>query len=158
MTSLNQKLCITDTTSKQRRFHSNTGPTLCWGTSAGVPHGGGRQQAVAMGGRNVGNRQVREGAIVSPRPSLSLTVPLSLSWWPGSPAQRRAVGPQKTTTSVVKYKQNVATTHVSASSSKNKCERGRRGRGFTRRFTPPPAVTHSLAGQEAVWINAGLCR
>lgn len=45
-----------DMTSKQRSVYLNTGPTLCWGTRAGVPDGGGRQQPVALGGRNVGNR------------------------------------------------------------------------------------------------------
>ncbi len=82
--------------------------SLNWGTGAGVLAGGGRQQPVAMGGRNVGNGQVREGVIVSPRPSLSPALPRSLSWWPRSPTQRRAVSPTKQTTSVAKSKQNVA--------------------------------------------------
>lgn len=109
--------------------------------------GGGRQQPVAMGGRNVGNDRVREGMIVSPRPSLSPALPRSLSWWPRSPTQRRAVSPTKQTTSVAKSRQNVASppppnthtnpprvgrAHVLASSSKNKCEGWRQRRGIKR--------------------------
>lgn len=88
-----QTLELADSLSKY--ISTSTVPSLHWGTGAGVLDGGGRQQPVAMGGRNVGNGRVREGMIVSPRPSLSLALPCSLSRWPRSPTQRRAVSPQK---------------------------------------------------------------
>lgn len=55
----------------------------------------------------MGKGRVREAMIVSPRSSLSLALPRSLSWWPRSPAQRQAVSPRKQTTSVARDQQTV---------------------------------------------------
>lgn len=53
------------------RHKPTLAPSLDQSSDASLVACSGRQQQVAMEGRNVGNGRVREGEIVSPRPSLS---------------------------------------------------------------------------------------
>lgn len=87
-------------------------PAHRWGTRAGDPDGGsGRQQAVARRGSECGKR-VKEGGRDCFPSFITVAARLSVSRWPHSLAQMRAVShPQnKPTTSVAKSNQNVKRT------------------------------------------------